>query len=509
MGLEEAVRDGCPQDAEARSSAQVAPSGSPFFERLWLRYSLLAAATWACLAVLLASRRVLVSVGWVLLASAAVAWLVKLEQGRRRVDSRAVVAAIGLVLVLAVVVPPRTSNDIWSYAMYGRTVTVHHANPYQRVPADFPSDPFLARVSPRWRHTGSVYGPLFVGIATADALVAGDSPTASRAFFQLLAALAFVVILAIVWRRTRSAAAILWLGLNPVAVIVVNGGHNDVLVGLALLVAAILFQRRNACGAGIAVGLAMLVKLTAALGLIGLVLWAWNHGERRGAWRAAIAACIVVAVGYAPVIIGAAHVLGGANKTVTKASFWNLLVDRILHHDAGRNVLTPLAPNTTLTIVFYASMTVVLLLAVGLGARASRHRRPEPSVGASVASYTMAAEYTFPWYAIWALPQFATRRISGVAWVVWWQSVVMLAALRLPDAVNGSPLHAIARTVLTMVAPIVLFSAFIATAWRDGRPRQAPELTTTAHQTSTRRSSEAVLAPTLRQSPPGSSACGG
>jgi hypothetical protein len=435
---------------------------------------------WASLAVLFASRRVLMSVGWVLVASVAVAWLVKLEQHQRRVDTRVVVAAVGLVLVLAVVVPPRTSNDLWSYAMYGRTVTVHHANPYQRVPADFPSDPFLARVSPRWRHTGSVYGPLFVGIATAGSALAGDSPTASRVFYQLLAAVALAVMLTIVWRRTRSAAALLWLGLNPVTVIVINGGHSDVLVGVALLVAAILFERRIAYGAGIAVGLAMLVKLTAGLGVIGLVLWAWSHRERRLARRAVIVAGIVVAVGYSPVIIGAANVLGGANKTVTKASAWNLLVDRILHHDARRNVLSPLAPNTTLTTVFYLSMILVLLLSVGLGARAAHHRRPEPSVGVSVASYTMAAEYTFPWYAIWALPQFATRRVSRVAWVVWWQSVLMLAALRLPDAVNGSPLHAIARTLLTMVAPVVLLTAFIITVWRDHRPRPAAHLANVA-----------------------------
>ena len=274
---------------------------------------------------------------------------------------------------MAVVTPSRSSNDLWSYTMYGRTVTVHHANPYRRVPADYPSDPFLTRVSPRWRHTGSVYGPLFVGVASAGTLVASDSALASRLFFQVLAALALAAILLIVWRRTRSPAAVLWLGLNPVlGVIVVNGGHNDVFVGLALLVATLFVGRGRGRAAGVTIGLAMLIKLSAGLGLIGVVLWSWEHRRRRLALTVVAAAGTVVALGYLPVLAGASEVLGGADKTVTKASVWNVLVDRILHHDAGRNVPNPLAPNPTLSVVFYLSAAAVLLLAVGLGSRAAR-----------------------------------------------------------------------------------------------------------------------------------------
>ena len=100
---------------------------------------------------------------------------------------RVALLAVGFVIAIAVVTPSRSSNDLWSYTMYGRTVTVHHANPYLQVPADYPSDPFLTRVSPRWRHTGSVYGPLFVGVASVGTLVASDSALASRLYFQVLA----------------------------------------------------------------------------------------------------------------------------------------------------------------------------------------------------------------------------------------------------------------------------------------------------------------------------------
>ena len=94
----------------------------------------------------------------------------------------------------------------------------------------------------------------------------------------------------------------------------------------------------------------MLIKLSAGLGLIGAVLWSWQHRRRRLALTVVVATGAVVALGYLPVLAGASAVLGGADKTVTKASLWNLLVDRILHHDAGRNVLDPLVPNPTLSV---------------------------------------------------------------------------------------------------------------------------------------------------------------
>ena len=90
--------------------------------------------------------------------------------------SRIVVAA-GALLVVAVVIAP-VGHDIWSYAMYGRIVSVHHASPYTHVPADYPHDPLLHLVG--WRRTPSVYGPGFVGLAAlgygVHRLVCGRDP---------------------------------------------------------------------------------------------------------------------------------------------------------------------------------------------------------------------------------------------------------------------------------------------------------------------------------------------
>ncbi len=75
--------------------------------------------------------------------------------------------AIGTAYAISVAAPPRNSHDLWSYVMYGRMVSAHHLSPYSHVPIDFLHDPLLGRVATGWRHTSSVYGPLFTGVSAA------------------------------------------------------------------------------------------------------------------------------------------------------------------------------------------------------------------------------------------------------------------------------------------------------------------------------------------------------
>jgi alpha-1,6-mannosyltransferase len=443
-------------------------------DRRWVRCVLLVVTTSAGIAILFAPRHAIGAVGLVLASGAAGGAVVYLEHHSPRLGLAPIAVAIGVVVLASIVIPPRTSNDLWSYTMYGRTVTVHGASPYDHVPADFRSDPFLHRVSPRWRHRGSVYGPLFVGVAAVGTILAGDSPLMSRLYFQILAALALAAILVVVWRTTRRVAALAFLGLNPVlAVIAVNGGHNDVFVGLAILVAALLASKRRGVAVGIVIGLAALIKLTAGLALIGVLLWAVRQHLRRFATCTVIAAASVVLLGYLPVLPSASHVLGEADKTVTNASLWNPLVDRLLHHDAWRNVANPLASNDTLTVVFYSSAALVLLLGLALGWLAGADRRAHAAVGTTVAAYPIAAQYSLPWYAAWALPAFAIE-LTPVAAVVWLQSVIALAALKLPLPVVGDAVHSTLRVVLMQIAPPTLLVAFVVSAIRRYRATKAP-----------------------------------
>ena len=61
-------------------------------------------------------------------------WMVTAEARQPALKLRAVVFAIAFVLGVAVTMAPQRSGDVWSYAMYGRIVAVHHASPYRHVP---------------------------------------------------------------------------------------------------------------------------------------------------------------------------------------------------------------------------------------------------------------------------------------------------------------------------------------------------------------------------------------
>jgi hypothetical protein len=418
-----------------------------------------------------APRHSLLAVLLVAVSTAACAVLVVFERRRPRLGPRPIAAAVGVVFVVALIAPPRASNDIWSYAIYGRMVSVHHASPYEHVPADFRSDPLFDEVSPVWRHRGSVYGPAFVAFAAGVTYAAGDSPTTTRVLFQLAAAIVVTAVLALVWRRTRSPAAVAWLGLHPLfGATVVNSGQVDAFVGLAILAGALLATQRRGIAAGVSIAAAALTKLTALLALVGLVLWGWRRREQRVAVSAVAATSALVVLVYLPFIRGAFGVLDGADHTVTPGSFWSAPAQWLVGHDAGRE-LSPLESNTTLTTLFYLSLVLVVVLAIGVSWVAARAERAEPAVGTATASYTVAAEYTLPWYAAWSLPALADRTPSAVAWVVWLQAAVLLAAWKLPSPVEGGALETGVRGLLLYAAPIVLLIAFAIAGTMGARHR--------------------------------------
>ncbi|HYU38234.1 MAG TPA: glycosyltransferase 87 family protein [Acidimicrobiia bacterium] len=433
--------------------------------------SLAVAVASTTLLVAVAPRHSLLAVLLVAVSTAACAVLVVFERRRPRLGLRPIAAAVGVVFVVALIAPPRASNDIWSYAIYGRMVSVHHASPYEHVPADFRSDPLFDEVSPVWRHRGSVYGPAFVAFAAGVTYAAGDSPTTTRVLFQLAAAIVVTAVLALVWRRTRSPAAVAWLGLHPLfGATVVNSGQVDAFVGLAILAGALLATQRRGIAAGVSIAAAALTKLTALLALVGLVLWGWRRREQRVAVSAVAATSALVVLVYLPFIRGAFGVLEGADHTVTPGSFWSAPAQWLVGHDAGRD-LSPLESNTTLTTLFYLSLVLVVLLAIGVSWVAARAERAEPAVGTATASYTVAAEYTLPWYAAWSLPALADRTPSAVAWVVWLQAAVLLAAWKLPSPVEGGALETVVRGLLLYAAPVALLVAFAIVGTMGARRR--------------------------------------
>lgn len=404
---------------------------------------------------------------------------------------RRVVPAIAFLILVAVVTPPRGSHDIWSYAAYGRLLSIHHVSPFTHVPADFPHDALGHLVAGGWRHTGSVYGPGFVGLAGLGTAVTGSSVLATRLFFQGIEAAALIAALMIVWRRTRDPVALAFIGLNPALIGIVNGAHNDVLVGLALLGGTLLLVDNHPRRAGGVLALGALTKLVLVLPVGALLVWAWR---RRGA-RSALDAC----VSFGVVVVGAYVIAGGsralqplldATTHRSRSSIWQLLA-RFLHPLGiqGPNVSSVIATAAILAVALVALVVVAGAVLPAFSSRAGRLAVPSATqldvgalssaaaiAGATTLVFLLGASYTLPWYSAWVLPLMALvwrRRIAAVAAV---QAAVLAIAYASPLALHGpeaGPFGQVFSVSAGGVVPVLCVVGLLYIAWSARRGRLA------------------------------------
>lgn len=382
-------------------------------------------------------------------ALVAFALLLVCERRSPFLTRRLVVVVAGALMVLAVATPPSSSKDVWSYVMYGRIVTVHHASPYVHAPAEYPTDPGVSRMASAWRPDRSVYGPAFTAASAAGMAVAGGSPLAQRVFFQGLCGLAVMLALFLLSRRGADPGALAFVGLNPVVVAIVAGGHNDLLVGVALLAAVLAAQKGWAVRAGLLLAAAVLVKVSAALALVAVVAWmGFRYGWRRGA-RSAVAAGAAVLIGYA--LAGGSAALQPMRHASTyrsKASIWSFPVSWIERTVFGDHTVN-------LHAIADAAVVAVVLVAVVVAASRLRDRDPALAVGGAMFVYLLGAAYVLPWYAGWALPVLALAWRSRLALVAQLQAAVLLLIYVDRPGVHSVAFHEIVGTVATHVVPVL------------------------------------------------------
>jgi hypothetical protein len=153
--------------------------------------------------------------------------------------------SISVLSILVVsVLPLHHSRDLFLYDIYGRAVATHQANPYVVAP-DQLGDPTLAFVAEPWHSQRSMYGPAFVALSAVLSSVAGTSELLIRLVWQAVMGSAAVAAVVLVARRTQDPRAVLALACSPVLLAALNDAHNDVLIGVGLLVTVLLVERRR------------------------------------------------------------------------------------------------------------------------------------------------------------------------------------------------------------------------------------------------------------------------
>ncbi len=355
----------------------------------------------------------LAAIGVVAVFAAAVTFLLVLREawnGR---------LSLGLVLGLAVAyhlvvltLPLLFSRDVYSYAYYGRISSLYHANPYVQTPADFPRDLLAHFVGPKWRGTPAVYGPAFTlysslltrNLRSVDVLVDAFRVTAAVAS---LLTVGLVAQLARTLRPERASFAVAALGLNPVWLFQsVGSGHNDLLVALSVVGAFALLLRRRELLATAALTLGTLVKATAGVPLLLLVVWAVAR-RPPGTRARRLAAHLAVAGGLVALFAAPFFQLTDPSLGMVELAQhegW-LAPSRLLRR------FLDWASADTLGVLARVAFPLALLAVAAILARSLWRRAPDVEPPALAAHWgwglvflMLLGPVLLPWYVAWALP---------------------------------------------------------------------------------------------------------
>ncbi|MDN5857231.1 MAG: polyprenol phosphomannose-dependent alpha 1,6 mannosyltransferase MptB [Pseudonocardia sp.] len=328
--------------------------------------------------------------------------------------------------------PPLFTRDVYSYLAQG-ALPLFGFDPYAVGPDALPGV-MSENVHFFWQSTPAPYGPLFILVAKGIAALAGDN----MIFGVLLMRIALLPGLALlVWalpeltRRMggRVPVAFWMLVANPVMVILmIGGGHNDLLV-IGLLAAGALLALRGVQIAGRdggpAIGIAlvtasMAVKASAGMALPFLVLvWA---NRMSGTLRARIVKAIgagvaVFAVVFAGITLAAQVDLGWLPALSAPSMIVNWMslptgVGEFLHTLVSIFVATPKQPFVNALRAVGVVVLVVIVVRQWLAARDAPGADIVRRAGVALLAVSLLSPAMLPWYVSWGATLLAATAFS-------------------------------------------------------------------------------------------------
>ena len=337
----------------------------------------------------------------VLLAMLAL-WTAVLLAGRT-VRAGVVIGAVVALNVLFLLCPPSALTDLFNYLGYARLDVVHHLNPYVDLPLAQRGDPVYAYSN--WHRLRSPYGPLFTLLLLPTARL--SLPVAYWTY-KTFATAASLGLLAAVWACARRlgrppAAAVAFVGLNPLVLLyALAGKHNDLLMMGCLLGGCLLLVSRRERVGGAALAAAVAIKASA--GLLAPVIALGAPRRLRAVTGLVAGAMALAAVTY---LAFGPHVPNVAQQD-RLVNAWSL--PNLAGYAAGRG-------GADAEVRRIALMAMLAGGAV-LAAVAWRTRRWETAAGWAGLVSVASVSWLEPWYILWALPLAALSTSRTLRFVV-------------------------------------------------------------------------------------------
>ena len=360
--------------------------------------------------------------------------------------------------------PPLQSRDVYSYLAQG-AIYAGGLDPYQVGPSAL-GGPLADNVSAIWQDTPAPYGPVFLGVASTVTWASGHHVVIAVLLMRVVMIGALVATTACMIPLARrfgaDPATAVWLGvLNPLTLIhVVSGTHNDALMVMFMIVGLWLAVRERPLLAAAVLGLAVLVKLPAAVALVVVVpaMGRALHGRFRmirGALAVgAVSVATMVAVtlllgtrfGWVSALSDTARVRNGLSVTTNAG----ILVDALAWLvGAGKDTVDAVSVLRGLGVAVAGALALVVLL--------RRRGKPLYALALIMFAVVLLGPVVHPWYLLWGIVPLAVgtrdpRVLQRVAVLS-----VVLALYPMPWGEGFSPLVAwgavgAAIAVLALVA---------------------------------------------------------
>jgi len=373
----------------------------------------LSAAAWLGVG-LLAAHPVVVAVLFVLYLAAA--WLVSVRILPTK-KALAVVLGFGLLFrVLMLPTPVYLSSDLFRYLWDGR-VQLAGVNPYRYAP----SAPELAHlrdseIHPRINRPAArtIYPPAAQWLFALAAALAPGSIAGWRLLLLLFDGATVAMLLLLLRRLGLPSTAVIIYAWSPLVVFEgVQAGHVEAAMIPLILLALLLRQTGSPVLAGVALGVAVLMKLYPAV-----LLPAW---WRRDDWRFPAVTAATVGLGYLPYVAAlGAGALGFLPEYLTSPEDHNIGLRALLTYPFG--FTGEVARGVAMAVLFVALAATVVII----GRRAGQD--PPGLWRAStlaVGSYLLLVPTAMhPWYVVWVVPFLCVR--PSPAWL-WFSGAVTLS----------------------------------------------------------------------------------
>jgi alpha-1,6-mannosyltransferase len=304
-----------------------------------------------------------------------------------------------LLLGLLFISYPAFSTDMFDYHNYNRIFFVHHQNPYLVPPATYPNDQNI--YFGNWYKRTVIYPPLTFFFSAGVFLLIGDHVVLSLLGFKLLGLTFYLLVIYLLSKNTGNKNSnkhqlLLATIFNPLLLIeVVGHGHNDIIMGLFILLSAIFIINKKPVLSGILISLSFLAKV---LGALAAPVILWEFLKKRQ-YRDTGKLILGLIIGFVPLfLVFNFFTPNFINALLGQSNIYFRSLPTLIH----QLLLFLKIPQALLFEKLFSIMLWMLISVYGLKRFVFK---PIDSLVFLLMGYLLIVAPMFqPWYVIWVLP---------------------------------------------------------------------------------------------------------